>query len=363
VTPHLVAQVRAGIVEAQLALPATTVAVLGPNASGKTTLLRAVAGLVPNAGRVVVDGRDLSHVPPDRRGLGYVPQGVALFGHLDVLDNVAYGVRSQGRGRAAARRVATRWLERLGLTDVATRRPRQLSGGQAQRVALARALATDPQVLLLDEPLSALDVAARAEVRAELRRHLGSFGGTSLVVSHDPADAWALADLTVVLEDGRVVQQGRFDDVAQRPASAWLAQLLGLNAWPGVLSGSTLRISTGASVVALVVDGGTAAGDVTASVPPTRVALSLDVGVTSTPNTWTGVVSGLERHGDRLLVHVEGELPLRAETTTTTELARHLREGLPVRARVEPADVTLAPRGSRDTLGTPPDPPRPWEDA
>ena len=347
-TPHLVAQVRAGIVDADLALPATTVAVLGPNASGKTTLLRAVAGLLPNAGRVLVDGRDLSRLPPDQRGIGYVPQGVSLFAHLDVLSNVAYGVRAQGRSRGEARTVASTWLERLGLADLASRRPSSLSGGQAQRVALARALATDPQVLLLDEPLSALDVAARAEVRTELREHLGSFRGTSLVVSHDPADAWALADLTVVLEEGRVAQQGRFADVAHRPASAWLAQLLGLNAWNGTLDGSTVTVeTTTGGTFPLRVPAGHLPGAVTLTVPPSRVRLHPVDGDVGAANLWQARVVGVERHADRLLVHLEGPLAVSAEVPTSRSLAGDLHEGAEVRVEVVPDDVSVADRAPR----------------
>jgi molybdate transport system ATP-binding protein len=358
---HLSARVQAGIVAAQLALDAATVAVLGPNASGKTTMLRALAGLIPNHGEVVIAGRDVSRLPPAQRRVGYVPQDLSLFAHLDVLGNVGYGVRSAGRSRAEARQVAGDWLDRLGIAPLAGRRPGQLSGGQAQRVALARALATDPALLLLDEPLSALDVAARAEVRAQLREHLSAFGGTSLVVSHDPADAWALADHVLVLEDGRVVQQGRFSDVAERPASPWLAQLLGLNAWTGAVSGTTVRVTTPRGDVELRAAVDQPPAEVTVTVPPARVRLDL-LAPGDTGGGWLGQVAGLERHGDRLLVHVEGAVPVTAEVATGSSLAGRLRPGVAVGIRVEPHDVTLAPRGPRDTLGPTPDTPRPQED-
>jgi molybdate transport system ATP-binding protein len=188
------------------------VAVVGSNGAGKTTLLRSVAGLLPlrAPARVVLDGEVLDdpaerrHVPPHRRRTGFVFQDLLLFGHLDARDNVAFGLRRQGVGRHEARAQALDWLERLGIADRATARPGQLSRGQAQRVALARALITAPRLLLLDEPLAAVDVDARTQVRTELRRHLDTVAGVRLLVTHDPADAEALADRVLRLDRGRV---------------------------------------------------------------------------------------------------------------------------------------------------------------
>ncbi len=186
-----------------------TVAVLGPNGAGKTTLLRALAGLDEMEGRVVLDGEVLEdsargvYVPAERRRAGLVFQDHVLFPHLSAVENVAFGLRAQGRPHAAA--IARRWLSEAGLGDRADALPRALSGGQAQRVALLRALATEPKLLLLDEPLSALDVSIRAEVRRELSRQLASFHGVRLLVTHDPLEAMALADKLVVLEHGLVV--------------------------------------------------------------------------------------------------------------------------------------------------------------
>jgi len=185
------------------------VVLLGPNGAGKTTLLRALAGLVPlDRGRVVLDGAVLEDtaagawVPTERRPVGFVFQDYLLFPHLSALENVAFGLRARGLARAEARRRAAAWLDRVGLAAHAAARPRALSGGQAQRVALARAMVGEPRLLLLDEPLAALDAATRAEVRRDLRRHLASFGGTRLLVTHDPLEALALADRLVVLEGG-----------------------------------------------------------------------------------------------------------------------------------------------------------------
>jgi len=191
------------------------VGLLGPNAAGKTTLLRALAGLTPlDSGRVSVDGELLedvaagTRVPADRRRIGVVFQDYRLFPHLSALDNVAFGLRARGISRRESRGKAAEWLARFGLAEQALLRPRALSGGQAQRVALARALVIEPGLLLLDEPLAALDAGARAELRRELRRHLSTFAGTCVVVTHDPLEAMTLAEQLVVLEDGRVTQSG-----------------------------------------------------------------------------------------------------------------------------------------------------------
>ena len=187
--------------------PGTTIAVVGPNGAGKTTLLRALLGLTPRARATLRLGdSDVSAAAPHRRGVAWVPQDGALFPHLSALSNTAYGLRAHGVPRAEARRQAQRWLDRLGVGTLAHRRPAQLSGGQAQRVALARALAARPRLLLLDEPLAALDQTTRAHVRHTLRGHLAEFGGVCLLVTHDPVEAVSLADRVLVLDDGRALQ-------------------------------------------------------------------------------------------------------------------------------------------------------------
>src|SRR5205807_1596481 len=232
--------------------PGEVAALLGPNGAGKTTVLRALAGLLPLAeGRVVLDGQVLEdtasriHVAVERRPIGMVFQEYLLFPHLSVLENVAFGLRSRGVGRAAARRAAAAWLERLGLPTVADARPSTLSGGQQQRVALARALATDPRMLLLDEPLSALDVSVRAEVRRDLRRHLREFPGVNLLVTHDPLEAVALADRLIVLEGGRVLQTGTPAEVTEHPRSPYVADLVGVNLLRGRASGDVVEVEGG----------------------------------------------------------------------------------------------------------------------
>ena len=229
------------------------VALLGPNGAGKTTALRAIAGLRPlDAGRIELDGRVLDEpaagtfVPPEQRSVGVVFQDHLLFPHLTALENVAFGLRARGVRRREARAAAQAWLDRMGLADVAGARPRTLSGGEAQRVALARALAVEPRLLLLDEPLAALDAGTRVRVRADLRRHLAAFPGGRLLVTHDPLDAIVLADRLVILERGRVTQTGTPAEVTARPASRYVAQLVGINLLFGTAAGErTVRLDTG----------------------------------------------------------------------------------------------------------------------
>ncbi len=197
-------------------------AIAGPNGAGKSTLLAALAGLVEATGAIRLGERSLDGLPPELRRVGYVFQDYLLFPHLTVLENVAFGPRALGRGRAASRATASGWLDRLGIPELAERRPAQLSGGQAQRVALARALATDPELLLLDEPLAALDVEVRGEVRAELAAHLSDWGGLTIVVTHDREDAVALARDILILERGRVAQRGTLEQLAGNPATPWI---------------------------------------------------------------------------------------------------------------------------------------------
>ncbi len=245
-------------VDAELAAASgQVIGLLGPNAAGKTTVLRALAGLSPlGRGRVVLDDEVLEdtatgvRVPPDKRRIGVVFQDYLLFPHLSALDNVAFGLRARGVSRAQARQRAAEWLARLGLAEQFDARPRALSGGQAQRVALARALVTDPRLLLLDEPLAALDAGARAELRRELRRHLASFAGTSLLVTHDPLEAMTLADQLVILEDGRVTQTGTPERVSAHPRSRYVAELVGLNLFRGRASDGAIALADGHVLVA-----------------------------------------------------------------------------------------------------------------
>jgi molybdate transport system ATP-binding protein len=320
-------------------------AVLGPNGAGKSTLLRVLAGLLPpDAGRVTVDGDvwdgDGVHLPPHRRRVGMVFQDYLLFPHLTALENVAFGLRTRGLKHAEARARAAEWLARVGLADLGGSKPGQLSGGQAQRAALARALATDPALLLLDEPLSALDARTRLTVRAELRRHLAAFGGSTVLVSHDPVDAMALADRVVVVEEGRVVQEGTPAEVARRPRTDYVARLVGLSLLPGTAEGTTVRLD-GGGVVAVAEQ---AQGPVFVAVRPESVALYLTRPAGSPRNVWPARLVGATPHGTAVRCELDGEVPLVADITAPAFAELGLAPGAEVWATVKASEIAVYQR-------------------
>ncbi len=334
---HLEAEValRLGELDLEVAVaaePGEVVAVLGPNGAGKTTLLRALAGLTPMArGRVRLGDRILEEpasgirLTPQERSVGVVFQQHLLFPNLSVVENVAFGLRSRGVSRAAARDRATDWLERVGLREQAEARPATLSGGQAQRVALARALATDPELLLLDEPLSALDIETRRVVRQQLRRHLEAFAGPVLLVTHEPLEAISLADRLVILEGGRVVQDDPPATVARRPRSAWAAKLVGLNHYRGHVDGHRLMLDGGATLT--VADAPSVPSDVLAVIHPRAVALFRGRPEGTPRNTWRGTVDALDIHEDHVRVHVDGPVPIVAQITAGALAELDITEG------------------------------------
>lgn len=311
--------------------PGEVVAVLGPNGAGKSTLLRAVAGLEPlGAGTVRVGGRTWEgpgeHLPAERRRAGVVFQDYRLFPHLDVVDNVAFAARSRGVRRRASRHHAQEWLDRLGLADLAPRRPSQLSGGQAQRVAIARALASEPEVLLLDEPMAALDAGARLDVRAFLRTHLADVTGPTMLVTHDPLEAMVLADRLVVVEQGRLVQQGTPADVARRPVSTYVARLMGLNLWRGHHDGSGRVLLPGGGELSVAPDEPLAPGPVLVALRPSALSLHLDEPRGgSARNAWRGRVGVMERLGDRVRLEVVGDVAPDALVDLTAAAVGELR--------------------------------------
>ena len=325
----------------------TTLAVVGPNGAGKTTLLRALLGLTAGAtARLSLDGVDVSRLPPHRRGVAWVPQDGALFPHLTALRNTAYGLRAQGGPRRAARRAARRWLDQLGVGHLAHRRPAQLSGGQAGRVALARALAARPRLLLLDEPLAALDQTTRARVRHTLRTHLADFDGVCLLVTHDPVEAVSLADRVVVLDAGRVVQDAPPAEVVRQPRTPWVARMLGRNAWPGTTTADGLALAgcTGHVVVAPPSDGPVLPGvPALAVIAPEAVALHREPPDGSPRNVWPGTVREITALGGRLRVLVtSARTPdLVAEITPQAAADLGLAEGSAVHATVKATDITL----------------------
>ncbi|CAL9392734.1 Molybdenum import ATP-binding protein ModC [Streptomyces sp. enrichment culture] len=323
------------------AAPGDVVALLGPNGAGKTTALRALAGLAPlTAGHLLLDGAELHRTPPESRPVGVVFQDYLLFPHLTALDNVAFGPRCRGAGKAQARAQAAEWLDRMGLAEHAGAKPRRLSGGQAQRVALARALATHPRLLLLDEPLAALDARTRLEVRAQLRRHLAAFEAVAVLVTHDPLDAMVLADRLVVVEQGRIVQEGAPSDIARRPRTEYIAQLVGLNLYRGRADGHTVRLDAGPAVSTTE----DLSGPAFVAFPPGAVTLHRDRPTgSSARNLWRCEVAGLEPHGDQVRVELTGELALAADLTTVAAAELDLHPGAPVWAAVKATQTHAYP--------------------
>ncbi|MGW1848198.1 ABC transporter permease [Streptomyces sp. NPDC001966] len=323
------------------AAPGTTIAVVGPNGAGKTTLLRALLGLTPRArARLRLGDTDVTELPPHRRQVAWVPQDGALFPHLSALTNTAYGLRAHGVPRAEARREARQWLDRLGVGHLAHRRPAQLSGGQAQRVALARALAARPWLLLLDEPLAALDQTTRAHVRHTLRTHLAGFGGVCLIVTHDPVEAVSLADRVLVLDEGRTLQDAPPAEVTRNPRSPWVARMLGRNAWPGTAApDGTLALAGGGRLV--VADTPAEGTAVLAIIAPEAVSVHHDRPAGSPRNVWPGTVRELTAVGSRLRVVIaSGEAPdLVAEITPEAAAELGLVEGSAVWTSVKATEV------------------------
>ena len=355
---HLVAHLDAHLVAArgpftlEVALRAKrgqVLALLGPNGSGKTTALHALAGLIPlQDGWIRVDGQPWAQGRRQRdastRHTGLVVADHLLFPHLTALANVAFGPRARGRPRAVATPRARAELAALGIADLAERRPRELSHGQAQRVALARALATDPALLLLDEPLAALDPDTRAQVRAALHQRLAGFAGATVLVTHDPLDALTLADELVFLDGGRVVQQGRPAEVIARPRTPYVAQVVGLNLYAGhALDGSTVHTSWGAFVAAPHEH----RGESWVAFAPSAVALYRARPEGSPRNTWEVVVAGVEISGQAARVRLQPlgmpGVSLASEVTVASVVALGLEPGVRAWATVKAAEVTAYP--------------------
>jgi molybdate transport system ATP-binding protein len=324
--------------------PNATLVLVGESGAGKTTLLRLLAGLAePDEGRIVLDGRvwlDRAAgvcLPSWRREVGYLAQDYALFPHLTVHGNVAFGLRAQGLDRRSVRQRVDATLGGLGLTSLADRRPDHLSGGQRQRVALARALVLEPRLLLLDEPLSALDLQTRRAVRAELKRTLAGLPCATVYVTHNPVEAIVFGDRIAVLEAGRITQVGAPDELLRRPRSPYVAEFMGVNLFQGTVgprdeSGLAPVRTPFGSVVA--VDPGEP-GDVLVALNPREVTLHLEPPAGSAQNVFRGRIVELVAEppfGERIRVALDSTPPLVAEVTRHAVESLGLREGLEVYA-------------------------------
>ncbi|QUQ69482.1 sulfate/molybdate ABC transporter ATP-binding protein [Kutzneria sp. CA-103260] len=332
------------------------VAVLGRNGAGKSTLLSALAGLLrPDEGRIELGGRVLNdaakgvHVPPHLRGIGLLAQDPLLFPHLTVAANVAFGPRSRGVSRHDANALVSQLLSDVDAAEFGARRPSQLSGGQAQRVAVARALASEPELLLLDEPFAALDVDAAPALRAMLRRVLRNSSRTALLVTHDPLDALVLADRVIVLADGRIVEQGETRAVLGRPRTAFTARIAGLDLVPGVYgpSGLVAEDLVLSGHVPEPIDEGSPAVAVFA---PAAVAVHVEPPAGSPRNVFGAVVGGLEPHGDLIRLRaaraVDGPLwvdGLAADLTAAAVADLGIEPGTRIWLAVKAAEVALHP--------------------
>jgi molybdate transport system ATP-binding protein len=330
-----------------------TVALLGPNGSGKSTLVSCVAGLLPpTQGTIELDGDVLddvaegTHVPPERRPIGVVFQDLLLFPHLSATENVAFPLRARGVGKSEARERAAGQLERLGLAARADARPRDLSGGEAQRVALARALIAEPALLLLDEPLSALDVGARVRVRELVGDELARFPGVRIIVTHDPVEASTLADRLVLFEEGHVTQVGSPDEIRSAPRSRYAADLVGVNSFRGrleALEDGAGRLTTSDGEVVAPWPEGFEAGDVIGLLRPADVTLSLEPPVGSARNVFRGRVTSIAVEGDRARVRIATAPPLVAEITLGSVERLDLRQGVAVWASFKAMEVQVLP--------------------
>ncbi len=332
------------------ARPGETVALLGPNGAGKSTLVSVLAGLlVPDSGRVVLNGEVLDdaavHLSPEDRRIGVLFQGLLLLPHLSALENVAFPLRARGTPAAEARDRARKTLALVEALPLADAKPASLSGGEAQRVALARALVTEPRLLLLDEPLTALDVSAKTRIRALLRRVLAGFGGVALIVTHDPVDAMTLAERLVVIEGGRVTHDATPEQVRAAPRTRYAADLVGVNLFVG-----RLEPGQGAAVLR------TADGDVACGAPegfdepvddtlgilrPADVSLFLEPPSGSARNVFAGLVSFISVEGDRARVGVGSAPPVVAEITVASLRGLGLLEGMRVWASFKALEVRV----------------------
>jgi molybdate transport system ATP-binding protein len=338
--------------------PGRTVALLGPNGAGKSTTVAALAGLLPlDAGRIELADRVLDDpeagvwLPPEERRVGVAFQDGLLFPHLSVLENVAFGLRARGTPGPEARTRAAGWVDRVGLAGMEERRPGALSGGQARRAALARALAAEPDLLLLDEPLAAVDVPTRGALRRLLARHLERFAGPRLLITHEPGEAFQLADEIHVVEAGRTTQIGTPEELRLRPRTPYVAELAGSNLVVGRAADGTVEVDgTRLSVVAPGIR-----GRVRLAIRPSAVSLHRREPAGSPRNRWSTVVERVEDRGGRVRVLTGPPLPLLAEITPAALRELALAPGTAVWVSLKATDIGVeAEAGPEPEAGSPP---------
>lgn len=326
-----------------------TLAIMGPNGAGKSSIMQILAGLLkPDSGQASLNGQSLFRIspgttwrPPHEREIGLLAQESLLFPHLSVLENVAFGPRSRGESKADSRAAGHHWLAEVDASALARRLPAELSGGQAQRVALARALATDPQLLLLDEPMSALDVNNAPFLRSLLKRVL--CGRRAIIVTHSVLDALMLADRIIIMDAGRIVEAGPTAAILARPRSSFAASLAGLNVLPGTMSGSSLCTSDGNQITGVPIAGLAPASTDQAGIgafSPSAVSVFLAPPQGSPRNCFSVRVDELEPQGDLIRVRA-GNLSADISPAATVDLG--LAPGTEVYFVVKAAEVVLYP--------------------
>lgn len=324
--------------------PGRTAALLGPNGAGKSTAVACIAGLRPiDDGQIVLAGEPLDDpgsdlfVPPEARRVGVVFQDYLLFPHLTVFENIAFGLRARGvrRGDLAAR--VEQFMEKVGLSGLGDRMPDRLSGGQSQRVALARALIIEPKLLLLDEPLSALDVTTRAQLRRSLAEHLEEFRGPRLLITHDPTEAFLLADQIHVVEGGVITQTGSPNDIRLKPRTSYAADLAGANlimgtAGNGVIATNSHQLQIADSFVA---------GPVLATIAPKAISIHRQRPGGSPRNTWMTTIDLIEHLGERVRLMTGEPLPLTVEITEQSSLELNLAAGQSVWVSIKATEIGI----------------------
>jgi molybdate transport system ATP-binding protein len=329
-----------------------TVGLLGPNGSGKSTTVDVISGILAVSEGYISAGDEVWDRPatgvfvsPQRRSVGVMFQHLALFPALSVLENVAYGARA--RKRPSPKEHAMAVLEQLDAAHLQARPTRSLSGGEAQRVALARALVSKPQVLMLDEPLSALDVRARGAARRTLKEVLAAFQGVKIIVTHDPLEAMTLADDIIVMEQGAITQQGEPGEIRSHPRSAYAAAFAGTNLLSGTLTteGSQTILETEHGRLQVVSEQIPDGEPVLASIHPATITLSLGHSATSARNQIRGRITAIDDTGSRVRVALDGSPPLVAEVTRDAAATMGLRPGLELWAAVKATRIEVYPDG------------------